>query len=118
MEKKLTSKELAEKICEIIIDKKGEDVLSINVTGKTGVADYFVVASARSSTQVKSLAEHIEERVEKEGVRAIRREGVQDARWVVLDFGDVIVHLFNDETRLFYHLERLWGEGEKIENED
>ena len=82
------------------------------------MADYFVVASARSSTQVKALAEHIEERVEKQGINVIRREGLTDARWVVLDFGDVIVHLFNDETRLFYHLERLWGEGEKIENED
>lgn len=114
----MESIKLTELILSALKERKAFDIVKINVEEKTSVADYFVVASARSSTQVKSLAEHIEERVEREGVRAIRREGVQDARWVVLDFGDVIVHLFNDETRLFYHLERLWGEGEKIENED
>ena len=85
---------------------------------KTSVADYFIVASARSSTQVKALSEHVEEKLEKAGITVLRRDGVADARWIVLDFGDVILHLFNDETRLFYHLERLWGEGEKIENEN
>ena len=114
----MESIKLTEVILSALKERKAFDIVKINVEEKTSVADYFVVASARSSTQVKALAEHIEERVEKQGVTVIRREGLTDARWVVLDFGDVIVHLFNDETRLFYHLERLWGEGEKIENED
>lgn len=114
----MESIKLTELILSALKERKAFDIVKINVEEKTSVADYFIVASARSSTQVKSLAEHIEEKVEKEGVNVIRREGIQDARWVVLDFGDVIVHLFNDETRLFYHLERLWGEGEKIENKD
>lgn len=114
----MESIKLTEVILSALKERKAFDIVKINVEEKTSVADYFVVASARSSTQVKALAEHIEERVEKQGITVIRREGLTDARWVVLDFGDVIVHLFNDETRLFYHLERLWGEGEKIENED
>ncbi len=114
MEKKLTSKELAEKICEIIIDKKGEDVLSINVTGKTGVADYFVVASGRSMTHTRALIEYAMEETEKMGYAPIRAEGVKEGRWAVLDYGDVIVHVFNDETRLMYHLEALWGDNENV----
>ena len=88
------------------------------MSDKTTVADYFIIASAKSSTQVKSLAEFIEEETEKAGYKVLRKEGLSDARWAILDFGDVMLHVFNDETRLFYNLERLWGEGEKIENED
>ena len=114
----MESQVLAEVILSALKERKAFDIVKINVEEKTTVADYFIIASARSSTQVKALSEHIEETVEKNGGRAIRKEGLQDARWIVLDFGDVIVHIFNDETRLFYHLERLWGEGEKIFNED
>ncbi len=113
----MKSIELAEVILSALKERKAFDIVKINVEEKTSIADYFVIASARSSTQVKALSEHIEEAVEKNGGRAIRKEGLQDARWIVLDFGDVIVHLFNDETRLFYHLERLWGEGEQIPND-
>jgi ribosome-associated protein len=113
----MESKVLAEVILSALKERKAFDIVKINVEEKTTVADYFIVASARSSTQVKSLSEHVEEAVEKNGGNVLRREGVQDARWIVLDFGDVILHLFNDETRLFYHLERLWCEGEKIEND-
>lgn len=113
----MKSEVLAEVILSALKERKAFDIVKINVQEKTSVADYFIVASARSSTQVKSLSEHIEESVEKNGGRVLRREGVQDARWIVLDFGDVIVHLFNDETRLFYHLERLWGDGEQIPND-
>ncbi len=113
----MKSQVLAEVILSALKERKAFDIVKINVEEKTSVADYFIIASARSTTQVKALSEHIEEAVEKQGGRALRKEGMQDARWIVLDFGDVIVHLFNDETRLFYHLERLWGEGERIENE-
>lgn len=114
----MESIKLSDLILSALKERKAFDIVRINVEEKTSVTDYFIVASARSSTQVKSLAEHVEAQVEKHGVRALRKEGISDARWIVLDFGDVIVHLFNDETRLFYHLERLWGEGEKIENQD
>lgn len=114
----MENKNLAEVVLSALKERKAFDIVKINVEEKSSVADYFIIASARSSTQVKSLAEHVEQRVEENGFRILRKEGVTDARWVILDLGDVIVHLFNDETRLFYHLERLWGDGEKIENQD
>ena len=113
----MESLELANLICNTLASRKASDIVKINVQEKTTIADYFVVASARSSTQVKALTEYCEEMVEKNGGKVLRKEGIQDARWVVVDFGDVILHLFNDEMRLFYHLERIWGDGEKIENE-
>lgn len=107
---------LVMEICNVLNEKKAQDVIKINVTEKTSLADYFVIASGRTTTQVKSLAENLEDIIEKKhGVYIRRREGFNDGRWAVLDYGDVVVHIFNDEQRLFYHLERLWGEGEKVE---
>ena len=69
-------------------------------------------------THTRSLTDHVEEEMDKLGIAPIRREGVREGRWCVLDYGDVIVHLFNDETRLFYHLERLWADGGNLERFD
>ncbi|MBP5177394.1 MAG: ribosome silencing factor [Clostridia bacterium] len=110
----METKEFAQKICEFLSSKKAQDIVKIYVADKTIIADYFVIASGRSATQVKSLCDNLEEFVESLGFAAKRKEGVQEGRWAVLDFGDVIVHVFNDEQRLFYHLERIWGEGEKF----
>ena len=111
----MTSLEFAKKIGESLVDYKAEDVVAIDVRGKTSVCDYFVVAVGRSMTHTRSLIERIEEEMDKLSVSPIRREGVREGRWAVLDYGDVIVHIFNDDTRLFYHLERLWGDGENLE---
>ena len=80
--------------------------------------DYFIIASGKSSPQVKALAEYAMDAVEKEGGEVRRKEGMSEARWVVVDFGDVILHVFHDETRLFYNLERLWASGTNIEKFD
>lgn len=106
----MDSKTFQENVCKILKDHKAEDVLSINVTGKTDVADYFVVASGRSKTHTRSLIDHVEEEMDKLGFAPIRKEGLTEGRWAVLDYGDVLVHIFNDETRLLYHLENLWGD--------
>ena len=108
----MESKEFVAKICQILLDRKAEDVVSIDVRGKTEVADYYVVAGGRSMTHTRALIEHVEEEIDKMGIAPIRREGVREGRWAVLDYGDVLVHIFNDETRLFYHLESLWGNEE------
>lgn len=110
----LTSEQLCEKLCQIIIDHKGEDVVSINVKEKTGIADYFVIASGRSMTHTRSLIEYVEKEAEELGYAPIRADGVREGRWAVLDYGDVIVHVFNDENRLLYHLEKLWGDDETV----
>lgn len=103
-------KAFTEKVCKILKDKKAEDVVSIDVRGKTETCDFFVIAGGRSMTHTRSLIEYLEEELDKEGVAPIRTEGVREGRWAVLDYGDVIVHVFNDEARLFYHLENLWGD--------
>ena len=110
----MNSQELVNVLLGALSKRKAEDVVKIDVQDKTSIADYFIIASARSSTQVKSLCEHCEAEAEKQGATIIRKEGVNDGRWAIVDFGDVILHIFNDETRLFYHLEKLWGDGEKI----
>ena len=104
----MESREFAEKISGILKDHKAEDVRVIDLHDKTEVADFFVIASGRSMTHTRSLIDKVEEEVEKAGVSPIREEGVREGRWAVIDYGDVIVHVFNDETRLFYHLEALW----------
>lgn len=114
----MISEKLANLLCDALKSRKAFDIVKINVQEKTSVADYFVVASARSTTQVKSLIEFCEEKAEKAGYEIKRKDGISDGRWAIVDFGDVILHVFNDEMRLFYHLERLWGDGEKIISED
>lgn len=105
-------KQFAEKICALLSSKKAEDILMIDVTDKTTLCDYFVIASGKNTTQVKALCDHVEEKLSEEGIEPRRTEGTKEGRWGVLDYGDVIVHVFNDESRLFYHLERLWQEGD------
>ncbi len=108
----------ADMICKFLSEKKANDIVKIYVADKTIIADYFVIASARSSTQVKALSEYVEEFVEKNGGEVRRTEGIAEGRWAVIDAGDIIVHIFNDEQRLFYHLERIWGDGEKFVDEE
>ena len=110
----MQAKEFTEKICNLLVDHKAEDVLSIDVKGKSDVADFFVIASGRSMTHTRALIEHVEEGMEKLGVSPTRREGVREGRWALLDYGDVVVHIFNDESRVFYCLEKLWGNEEAI----
>ena len=102
--------EFAKKVCETLKDHKAEDIVLIDLRGKTEVADYYVVAGGRSMTHTRALIDHVEEEMDKLGVAPVRREGVREGRWAVLDYADVLVHIFNDETRLFYHLESLWSD--------
>ena len=108
------SEELANKICAFLSSKKAADIIMIDVAEKTTLCDFFVVASGHSATQVKALCDNLEEKLSKESIEPRRTEGTKEGRWGVLDYGDVIVHIFNDESRLFYHLERLWEEGENV----
>ena len=110
--------ELTQEIGNYLSSKKAEDILLIDVREKTVLCDYFVIASGRNTTQVRALCENLEEHLSKQGIEPRRTEGVRDGRWGVLDYGDVIVHIFNDESRLFYHLERLWTEGENVRKID
>ena len=94
------------------LDKhKAENIRVLHVAGLTSLADYFVIAEGVSSTQVRALADHMEEEVGKEGVAPLRTEGYQSSSWILLDYGTVIVHVFGHEARNYYDLERLWKDG-------
>lgn len=111
----MTSFEKSQLICNILSEKKGNNIVYIDVADKTSLCDYFVICSGRSTTQVKSLAENLEEKMSKEyELQPKRREGIREGRWAVLDYTDVIVHIFNDEERDFYCLERLWEDGKNL----
>ncbi|BCV20492.1 ribosome silencing factor [Moorella sp. Hama-1] len=99
--------------------KKGRDPIILDLRGITLIADYFVIASGTSTVQVQAITNQVEESLESAGVELLHREGLDAARWVLLDFGDVVVHIFLEEERRFYDLERLWGDARKvaIENE-
>ncbi len=115
----ITSKQLAISVCKALADKRGKDIVALYVREKTDLCDYFIIASGSNAPQIKALGERVEELVERDlGVLPTRTEGVRDGRWAVVDYGDVIVHIFNDETRLFYHLERLWTDGENLQRFD
>lgn len=111
----MTSTELKDKICEIIDDKKGRDITILKVDHLSMLADYFVVCTAGSSTQLRAISEEVMDKMEDLGERPVRNEGTRDGKWAIVDFGEVIVHVFNDETRLFYSLEKLWSDGSNIE---
>ncbi len=101
--------------------KKAEDVRVINVSRITIVADYFIVASGRSDVHVKSLCDEIEKFMMQHGKDRLRIEGYREGRWIVIDYGDILVHIFHKREREFYDLERLWVDGDncrQITDED
>ena len=99
---------LAHRIAGMVLDKKGLEVLILDVRGKTSYADYFVIASGESERQVSATAEHVETQLGEGGIRPLGVEGYETGHWVLLDYGEVVVHLFHTEVRAFYDLEGLW----------
>jgi ribosome-associated protein len=90
-------------------------VKAIDIEGVSVIADYFLLASGSSNTQVKALAEEIEEKLSEVGVKPLRTEGASTATWIILDYGSLVIHVFHRDTRSFYNLERLWADGKSIE---
>ncbi len=111
----MESKDLVYYIAELILQKKGTDVRIINLEGKTAVTDYFLICSASSTLMVKAIADHVLKETKKIDERVWRDEGYTGLTWVLLDYVDVVVHIFNEETRRFYNLEGLWGDAEIID---
>ena len=99
---------------KVLSSKKAEDIMVLNVAGQTIVADYFVIATGTSEPHVKSLSDDLEEKMAKRGILPLRKEGYQQGRWIVLDYGDTLIHIFHKEERKFYNIERLWIDGDNV----
>lgn len=95
-------------ICDALYNKKAQDIMAIHVGDKTIIADWFVVCSGLATAQVKALSDEIEEKAESMGLSVRRIEGYSEGRWIVIDFGSILVHIFYPEEREYYNMERLW----------
>lgn len=111
----MTNLQQALETAKILDSKKGKDIKVIEVTDVSSVADYFVLATGTSSTQVKALADEVEDKLDKMGISVSHIEGYRSNTWILLDYVDVIVHVFSDESRKYYDLERLWQDGKEID---
>ena len=110
----MTSKEMALTIAGALDSKKGLDIKVLETGALTTLADYFVICTATSTTQIKAMSDACEEAMEKNGEQVHHIEGHRGGTWLLMDFSAVVVHIFMDEARKFYDLERLWGDAEEI----
>lgn len=111
----MTLDEKLKLIIKTLDTKKAEDIQAIKISDLTIIADYFVIANGMSSTQTRALADEVEFKMKKQGAEPLRVEGERGANWIIIDYGDVVVHVFYKETREHYNLERLWADGEHID---
>ena len=110
-----TEKMMAQIACKAIDDKKGQDIKIIDIHNVSVIADYFVIASGTNSNQVQAIVDNVEEQLGRAGFEAKQIEGNRNSSWILMDSGDVIVHVFDEENRLFYDLERIWRDGKVLE---
>src|SRR4030066_650718 len=111
----LKSKDLAIQAAEAALEKKALDVTVLDLSGLTVIADYFVICSGESTTQVKAVAEFIEQELAKKRIRPLGVEGAAHSHWILLDYVDVIIHVFEKETRAYYNLEKLCVDAKAVE---
>ena len=111
---KMTAKEVAAAAAKALDAKMGVDIRLIEITDVSTLADYFLICTATSSTHVKTLCDAVEEAMDGIGEPMVSREGHRSGTWVLMDFGCVVVHVFTQETRAFYNLERLWQDGRQV----
>ena len=114
----MTDNEILSIAVKAIDSKRGENIRIIKIDELTVIADYFIIANGSSTTQVKALADEVEFKLSEAGLEPKRTEGYQGANWIVLDYIDVVIHIFHKETRDFYDLERLWQDGTEVSAEE
>ena len=112
------SKEMVKIAVHALEEKKGEDIKIIDINGVSVIADYFVLASASNLNQLQALVDSVEEELFKAGYECKQKEGNMTSTWMLMDYGDVIIHVFSKEDRLFYDLERIWRDGKVLESAD
>ena len=114
----MTARTLAKRVADLMISKKAIDIVILDLKKLTSATDYFVICSADSDTQVKAIADSVQDGTEAFGERVWHQEGYHALRWIVLDYVDVVVHVFHKEERSFYNLDRLWGDAKRTEVQD
>ena len=112
----MTSKELVKAAVAAIEEKKGEDIKVIDISGVSVIADYFILASGNNQRQTQAIADALEERLGRQGVFMKQKEGYTTGNWILLDYQDVVIHIFNSEDRRFYNLERIWTDGKTVDD--
>lgn len=108
-------KELAALAVAALEEKKAEDISVIDISQVSVIADYFIIAGGNNKSQIQALSDIVDEKLGQAGLPLKQIEGYNNANWILLDFGDIIVHIFDKENRLFYDLERIWRDGKRIE---
>ena len=114
----MESKEIVKTAYKVLDEKKAVDIKIIDISKVSVIADYFIIAGATNDRQVKALADNVEETLGRAGCEPKSIEGYANANWILMDYRDVIIHVFNQEQRLFYDLERIWTEGKIVEAAD
>ncbi|UYP08710.1 ribosome silencing factor [Priestia megaterium] len=114
----MTERELLSLVVEAADDKKAIDIVALNMEGISLVADYFVICHGNSDKQVQAIAREIKEKAHEQGISVKRLEGFEQAKWVLVDLGDVVVHIFHKDERGYYNLERLWGDAPSVSSEE
>ena len=114
----MESREMAKLAEKALEDKKGEEIRIIDISKVSVLADYFIIANGSNRSQVQALSDNVAEMLGRAGVNAKQVEGYETANWVLLDFGDVIVHVFDKENRSFYNLEHIWHDGKEVSREE
>lgn len=112
------SKKMAAMACEALEDKKANDIKVIDIEKVSSLADYFIIASGSNRNQVQAMADNVDEMLGKAGYPVKQTEGYATANWILMDYGDIVIHIFDEENRLFYDLERIWRDGQSIEVAD
>ena len=111
---RLTAERKVRRAARAALDKRATDLIVLDVQGLSSVTDYFLLCSGKSTTHLKTITDAIRDELKREGVRPLHAEGVPASGWILLDYGDVLVHVFLEETRAYYALERLWGDAPAV----
>jgi len=113
-----TSKIKVDRVVQILQDKKAKDIKVLDIHELSALSDYFVIATGTSTTHVQALCDNVEEKMEEDGYKIHHKEGFRNGRWILLDYYDVIIHIFYEEERKFYNLERLWVDAKTVSVEE
>ncbi|MGY0694319.1 ribosome silencing factor [Virgibacillus sp. FSP13] len=108
------TKEILENVAEACDDKRAEDIIALDMKNVSLVADYFLICHGSNERQVQAIARSIKDTVEEEGINVKRLEGFEQARWILVDTGDIVCHIFHKDERSYYNLERLWGDASQV----